>query len=57
MVADVASSKEVVTKADFQTGLAKQESFIKEAIAKQEARLTWRMVGIGIAIIGIIKYL
>ena len=78
-IANIASSKEVATKADLETGLIKQESFIKEAIvkqegfiketivkqegfikeaiAKQEARLTWRMVVIGLAIVGIIKYL
>ena len=65
-IADVANSKEVATKADIkdmatkadlEIGLAKQEGSIKEAIAKQEAQLTWRMVVIGLAIVGIIKYL
>ena len=52
-VADVASSKEVATKAD----LAKLEGFMKEAIAKLEARLTWRLIiAISVAV-GIIKYL
>ena len=45
-VADVASSKEIATK-----------DYIDAVIARQDARLTWRMVVIGLAIIGIIKYL
>ena len=52
-VSDVASSKEVASKTD----IIRLESFVKETIAKQDARLTWRMVVIGLAIVGIIKYL
>ena len=61
-IADVASSKKTATKVDIKdmatkTDIVKLEGFIKEAIAKQDARLTWRMVVIGLAIVGIIKYL
>ena len=45
-VVNVVSSKEIATK-----------DYIDAVIAKQDARLTWRMVIIGLAIIGIIKYL
>ena len=41
-VADIASSKEVPTTTD---------------LAKLENRLTWKMVAVGLAVIGIIKYL
>ena len=47
----VASSKEVATKADI------EDMATKADIAKLEAQLTWRMVVIGLAIVGIIKYL
>ena len=45
-VADVASSKDVATK-----------DYIDAAIAKLETRMTWKLVILGIAIVGIIKYL
>ncbi len=48
-VADIASSKDVATKMDI--------SELKAVIAKLETRMTWKLVGIGIAIIGVIKYL
>ncbi len=48
-VADIASSKDVATKMDI--------SELKAEIAKLETRMTWKLVGIGIAIIGVIKYL
>ena len=59
-VADIASSKEVATKAD----LANLETRLIEKMAKQDAKMEathrniimW-MVGVGLAIIGVIKYL
>ena len=59
-VADVASSKEVATKAD----LENLETRLIEKMAKQDAKMEathrniimW-MVGVGLAIIGVIKYL
>ena len=45
-VADVASSKDIATK-----------DYIDAAIAKLETRMTWKLVILGIAIVGIIKYL
>ena len=59
-VADVASSTDVATKAD----LAELETRLIEKMAKQDAKMEathrniimW-MVGVGLAIIGVIKYL
>lgn len=48
-VTDVASSRNVATKADL--------AEIKAEIAKLETRMTWKMVVLGVAIIGVIKYL
>ena len=45
-VADVVNSKDIVTKAD-----------LKAAIAELETRMTWKLIVLGIAIIGLIKYL
>ena len=59
-VADVASTKEVATKADIaevKTGIKDMRHYIDAAIAKQDARLTWWMVVLGLAIVGLIKYL
>ena len=59
-VADVASSKEVTTKADItevKADIKDMRHYLDAAIAKQDARLTWQMVVLGIAIIGVIKYL
>ena len=59
-VADFSSSKEVATKADFsevKADIKDMRHYIDATIAKQDARLTWRMVVLGIAIIGVIKYL
>ena len=39
-IADVASTKEVTTKADLETGLAKLETRLIEKMSEQEARLT-----------------
>ena len=51
-VANIASSQEVATKSD----LAKLETRLIEKIAQQEARMTWKMIALGVAIVGIIKY-
>ena len=48
-VAAVASSKDVATKMDI--------TELKAEIARLEKRMTWKLVGIGVAIIGVIKYL
>ena len=48
-VAAVASSKDVATKMDI--------TELKAEIARLETRMTWKLVGIGVAIIGVIKYL
>ena len=74
-IADIASSKEVATKADLKTGLANLEARLIEKIANQEARLIEKianqdakmeaahrnmimwMIGVGLAVVGIIKYL
>ncbi len=72
-VADVASSKEVVTKADIiELKVATKADIVelkaemkadiknmatKADIANLETRMTWKLVGIGLAIVGIIKYL
>ena len=45
-VADVVNSKDIATK-----------DYIDAAIAKLETRMTWKLVILGIAIVGIIKYL
>ena len=45
-VANVVSSKDVVTKAD-----------LKAAIAELETRITWKLIVFGVAIVGLIKYL
>ena len=63
-VADIANSKEVATKADLKTSLAELETRLIEKMAKQDAKMEathrniimW-MVGVGLAIIGVIKYL
>lgn len=52
-VADVASSKEVATKAD----IAATRDYIDVAIAKLETRMTWKMVVLGVVTVGLIKYL
>ncbi|MXX98507.1 MAG: hypothetical protein F4Y58_01175 [Gammaproteobacteria bacterium] len=54
-VADVAHSNDVATKADIKDMATK--NYIDVAIAQLEARMTWKMVVLGIAIIGLIKYL
>ena len=52
-VADVANSKEVATKSD----LAELEMRLIEKIADaKHAMIVW-MIGIGLAIVGVIKYL
>ena len=48
-VAAVASSKDVATKMDI--------TELKAEIARLETRMTWKLVGIGVVIIGVIKYL
>ena len=45
-IADIASSKEVATKADLKTGLANLETRLIEKIANQEARLTKQIYGV-----------
>ncbi len=63
-VADVANSKEIVTKADLKAEMAKVDKTIAELkgeLLAEMYRLNNRtimwMVGIGLAIIGVIKYL
>ena len=61
-VADVASSKDVATKTDIIELKAETKADIKNMatkadIAQLETRMTWKLVGIGVAIIGVIKYL
>ena len=68
-VAGVASSREVATKTDIIELKAETKADIKDMatkvdiaevkaeIAKLETRMTWKLVGIGVAIIGVIKYL
>ena len=51
-VADVASSKEVATKADLKAGLAELETRIIEKMAEQETRLTRQMYAMAGVIIG-----
>ena len=55
-VADVASSKDIATKADLIAEMAKLETKLIEKIAQQEARMTWKMIALGVAIVGVIKY-
>ena len=55
-MADVASSKNIVTKADLIAEMAKLETKLIEKIAQQEARMTWKMIALGVAIVGVIKY-
>ena len=55
-VADVASSKDIATKADLIAEMAKLETKLIEKIAQQEARMTWKMIAFGVAIVGVIKY-
>ena len=55
-VANIASSQEVATKSDLKTEIAKLETRLIEKIAQQEARMTWKMILLGVAIVGIIKY-
>ena len=55
-VADVASSKNIATKADLVAEMAKLETKLIEKIAQQEARMTWKMIALGVAIVGVIKY-
>ena len=61
-VADVASSKDIATKTDIIELKAETKADIKNMatkadIAQLETRMTWKLVGIGVAIIGVIKYL
>ena len=63
-VADVASSKEIATKADLKAEIAKVDKTIAELkgeLLAEMYRLNNRtimwMAGIGLAIIGVIKYL
>ena len=55
-VANIVSSQEVATKSDLKTEIAKLETRLIEKIAQQEARMTWKMIALGVAIVGIIKY-
>ena len=55
-VENIASSQEVATKSDLKTEIAKLETRLIEKIAQQEARMTWKMIALGVAIVGIIKY-
>ena len=52
-VADIANSREVATKSD----LAELETRLIEKIADAKHTMIMWMVGIGLAIIGVIKYL
>ena len=52
-VADVASLRDVATKMDIE----KLKGEFKTEMAKLETRMTWKLVGIGLAIIAAIKYL
>ena len=56
-VADVASSKDVATKADLKAGLAELETRLIEKIADAKHTMIMWMIGIGLAIVGMIKYL
>ena len=56
-VADVARSKEVATKADLKAGLAELETRLIEKIADAKHTMIMWMIGIGLAIVGMIKYL
>ena len=56
-VTDVASSKEVATKADLKAGLAELETRLIEKIADAKHTMIMWMIGIGLAIVGMIKYL
>ncbi len=56
--AGVASSKDVATKTDIKDMATKVDiAEVKAEIAKLETRMTWKLVGIGVVIIGVIKYL
>ena len=55
-----ADMKDMATKADIaeiKTEIAKLKGDFKAEIAKLETRMTWKLVGIGVAVIGVIKYL
>ena len=61
-VADIANSKEVSTKADIKematkSDLAELKSELIEKIADAKHTMIVWMIGIGLAIIGVIKYL
>ena len=61
-VADIANSKEVSTKADIKematkSDLAELKSELIEKIADAKHTMIAWMIGIGLAIIGVIKYL
>ena len=56
-VADVASSRDVATKADLKAGLAELETRLIEKIADAKHTMIMWMIGIGLAIVGLIKYL
>ena len=60
VVADVASSKDVATKADSKAEILKIERAIAEVkteIAKLETRLTWKLLAIAAVMVAVIKYL
>ena len=49
-------AKEVATKANLKAEIARLETKLIEKIAQQEARMTWKMIALSVAIVGIIKY-
>ena len=56
-IADVANSKDVATKADLKTGLSELKAeLIAQMYSMQNKMIMW-MIGMGLAIIGAIKYL
>ena len=61
-VAYVASSRDVATEADIKDMATKgdikdMKHYIDTSIAQLETRMTWKMVVLGIAIVGFVKYL
>ena len=52
-VAYVASSRNMATEADIKD----MKHYIDTSIAQLETRMTWKMIVLGIAIVGFVKYL
>ena len=57
-IRDMATKADIAElKVEVKTEIAELKSDFKSEMAKLETRMTWKLVAIGVAIIGVIKYL